>query len=101
MIEEHGKNEELSCFYFGINHEDEVSQVLILLPIKIKYYLANTPKAMLLDLNFGCGLGSYIRIKRNWLMQNEIGRNCKQNSPLLQRKFPTNAKKLLSAPDPK
>lgn len=36
-----------------------------------------------------------------WLMQNEIGRNCKQNSPLLQRKFPTNAKKLLSAPDPK
>ena len=34
------------------------------------------------------------------MLQNEIGRNCKQNSPLLQRKFPTIANKLLKAPDP-
>ena len=34
------------------------------------------------------------------LLQNRIGRNCKQNSPLLQREFLTNAKKLLKAPDP-
>ncbi len=37
---------------------------------------------------------------RECLLQNEIGRNCKQNSPLMQREFPTNAKKLLKAPDP-
>ena len=34
------------------------------------------------------------------LLQNGIGRNCKQNSPLLQRKFPTIANKLLKALDP-
>ena len=31
---------------------------------------------------------------------NEIGQSCKQNSPLLQRKFPTIANKLLKALDP-
>ena len=41
-----------------------------------------------------------LQFKFNSLLQNGIGRNCKQNSPLLQRKFPTIANRLLKAPDP-
>ncbi len=56
--------------------------------------------------SYGCQV---VSIQESWteqagpmcLLQNRIGRSCKQNSPLLQRKFPTNAKKLLKAPDPK
>jgi hypothetical protein len=48
------------------------------------------------DLYYG---GDFQRGQRS-LLQNGIGRNCKQNSPLLQRKFPTIANRLLKAPDP-